>query len=33
MKQKDHIKHIGVVIDADLNFREHIHQINKKISQ
>ena len=28
IKQKDHIKHLGVVIDA-----EHIHQINKKISQ
>ena len=33
IKQKDHIKYLGVVIDSHLNFKEHIHQLSKKISR
>ena len=27
------IKHLGLVIDSHLNFKEHIHQLSKKISR
>jgi len=33
IKQKDHIKYLGVVIDSHFNFKEHIHQLSKKISR
>ena len=33
IKQKDHIKYLGAVIDAHLNFKEHIQQLSKKISR
>ena len=32
IKQKDHIKQLGVVIDSHPNFKEDIHQQNKKKS-
>ena len=33
IKQKDHTKYLGVIIDSHLNFKKHIHQLSKKISR
>ena len=33
IKQKDHIKYLGVVIDSHVSLKEHIYQLSKKISR
>ena len=33
IKQKDHIKYLGVIIDSHLEFKKHIHQLSTKISR
>ena len=33
IEQKDYVKYLGVFIDSHLKFKEHIHQLSKKISR